>query len=79
MLYNQIIGQTEAKQRLAKMANQNRVPHALLFSGKEGSGNLATAFAFAQHLFCSQKTDAGVTGLSGPLPLAERRETFSAS
>ena len=62
MLYNQIIGQTEAKQRLAKMVNQNRVPHAILFSGKEGSGNLATAFAFAQHLFCSQKTGTGACG-----------------
>jgi len=59
MLYNQIIGQTEAKQRLAKMVNENRVPHALLFNGKDGCGNLPTAFAFAQHLFCTDKNEQG--------------------
>ena len=56
MLYSQIIGQTEAKQRLVKMVNENRVPHALLFNGKEGCGNLPMAFAFAQHLYCTNKT-----------------------
>jgi DNA polymerase-3 subunit delta' len=62
MLYNQIIGQSEAKQRLVKMVNENRVPHALLFNGKEGSGNLPSAFAFAQHLFCNTKTEQGACG-----------------
>jgi DNA polymerase-3 subunit delta' len=62
MLYNQIVGQQEAKGRLLKMVNENRVPHALLFSGNEGSGNLPVALAFAQHLFCKQKTEAGACG-----------------
>ncbi|MCE3259198.1 MAG: putative polymerase delta subunit [Bacteroidetes bacterium] len=62
MLYNSIVGQQEAKGRLLKMVNENRVPHALLFSGKEGSGNLAAALAFAQHLYCTQKTDNGACG-----------------
>lgn len=63
MLYNQIIGQPEAKLRLIKMVNENRVPHALLFSGKEGSGNLPTALAFIQHLFCTVKTETGACGI----------------
>ena len=62
MFYNQIPGQTEAKGRLLKMANQNRVPHALLLSGKEGCGNLPVAFAFAQHLYCKEKTETGACG-----------------
>jgi DNA polymerase-3 subunit delta' len=62
MLYSQIIGQTEAKQRLVKMVNENRVPHALLFNGKEGCGNLPMAFAFAQHLYCTNKTEQGACG-----------------
>jgi DNA polymerase III subunit delta' len=62
MLYNQIVGQIEAKHRLLKMVNDVRVPHALLFSGKEGSGNLPAAIAFAQHLFCSNKTEEGGCG-----------------
>lgn len=59
MLYDQIVGQQEAKQRLLKMVNEDRVPHALLFSGKDGSGNLPAAVAFAQHLYCTAKTDRG--------------------
>lgn len=59
MLYENIVGQQEAKQRLLKMVNEERVPHALLFSGKEGSGNLPAAIAFAQHLYCTEKTPQG--------------------
>jgi len=44
------------------MVNEGRVPHALLFAGKEGSGNLPAAIAFAQHLFCSEKTLHGACG-----------------
>lgn len=63
MLYANIVGQQEAKGRLLKMVNDNRVPHALLFSGKEGSGNLPAALAFAQHLYCPNKTEAGACGV----------------
>lgn len=59
MLYEQIVGQKEAKQRLLKMVNEERVPHALLFAGKDGSGNLPAAVAFAQHLYCTNKTVQG--------------------
>lgn len=63
MLYNQIIGQQEAKQRLLKMVTEERVPHALLFAGKEGSGNLPAAIAFAQHLYCNNKNAEGACGV----------------
>jgi DNA polymerase-3 subunit delta' len=59
MLYTQIIGQAEAKERLIKLVNDARVPHALLFTGKEGCGNLPMAFAFAQHLYCTQAKPDG--------------------
>lgn len=62
MLYNQIVGQQEAKHRLLKMVNEERVPHALLFAGKDGSGNLPAAMAFAQHLYCTAKTETGACG-----------------
>jgi DNA polymerase-3 subunit delta' len=62
MLYSEIIGQQEPKFRLLKMVNEERVPHALLFSGKEGSGNLPAAIAFAQHLYCKNKTEQGACG-----------------
>lgn len=59
MLYEQIVGQQEPKQRLLKMVSEERVPHALLFTGKEGSGNLPAAVAFAQHLYCTSKSESG--------------------
>lgn len=56
MLYQNIIGQNEAKTRLQKMVLDKRVPHALMFTGKEGTGNLPAALAFIQHLYCENKT-----------------------
>jgi len=47
-----IIGQREVKHRLVKMLNEKRLPHAMLFSGPDGSGNLPTALAFTQLLLC---------------------------
>ncbi|PBQ31837.1 DNA polymerase III subunit delta' [Sphingobacteriaceae bacterium] len=63
MLYEQIVGQQEPKHRLLKMVKEERVPHALLFSGKEGCGNLPTAIAFAQHLYCLDKKETGACGV----------------
>lgn len=42
------------------MLHDGRVPHALMFTGPDGSGNLPTALAFVQYLFCEhkQKEDA---------------------
>lgn len=62
MLYNQIIGQAEPKLRLLKMVNEGRVPHALMFTGREGCGNLPAAIAFVQHLYCTSKTENGACG-----------------
>jgi DNA polymerase-3 subunit delta' len=50
MLFSEIIGQQEVKQHLVEMVKQNRVSHALLFLGKEGSGALPLALAFAQYV-----------------------------
>ncbi len=55
MFLSDIVGQKEVKGRLLKMVNENRLPHALLFTGADGSGNLPTAIAFAQYLFCTNK------------------------
>lgn len=62
MHYTEIVGQIEAKERLTKMVNTNRVPHALLFSGKDGCGHLFAAITFAQHLLCKNKTDSAPCG-----------------
>ncbi len=54
MQFNQVIGQKEVKEQLAQMIQQNRLSHALLFLGKEGSGALSLAMAFAQYIVCEK-------------------------
>jgi DNA polymerase-3 subunit delta' len=50
MLFQHIIGQQAVKQHLVDMVAQNRLSHALLFLGREGSGALPLAIAFAGYV-----------------------------
>lgn len=50
MLFKNVVGQQETKLHLVEMVNQNRLSHALLFLGKEGSGALSLAIAFANYI-----------------------------
>jgi len=50
MQFTDIIGHNEVKQHLAELVEHNRLSHALLFLGKEGSGALPLAVAFAQYI-----------------------------
>jgi DNA polymerase III subunit delta' len=54
MQFAQIIGQTDLKNQLTQMVHQNRLSHALLFLGKEGTGGLPLALAFAQFITCEK-------------------------
>ena len=55
MYFKDIIGQQEVVERLVKDAQAGTVPHALLFTGPEGTGKLQTAIAFARYLLCRDK------------------------
>ncbi len=55
MLFSEIPGQVFVKEKLIQMVEQNRLSHALLFLGKEGSGALQLATALAQYITCEQK------------------------
>jgi len=55
MQFSDIIGQQAVKQRLINSVQDNRVSHAQLFLGPEGSGNLALAVAYVQYLSCENK------------------------
>jgi DNA polymerase-3 subunit delta' len=55
MQFKQIVGQAAVKQRLINTVAENRVSHAQLFLGPEGSGSLALAVAYAQYLSCEDK------------------------
>ena len=52
MQFSSIIGQRDPIAQLRSMVEQNRLSHALLFLGKEGTGALPMALAFAQFLVC---------------------------
>ncbi len=65
MLFKDIIGQAAVKQHLAEMVQQNRLSHALLFLGKEGSGALPLALAFAQFVICQPNAAEPVADLFG--------------
>ena len=47
MLFKDVIGQKSTKKHLVELVQHNRLSHALLFVGKEGSGALPLAMALA--------------------------------
>jgi len=57
MRFSKVIGQEAVKGRLIKSVKDNRVSHAQLFHGPEGSGSLALAMAYAQFLSCEDKNE----------------------
>lgn len=54
MQFNQILDHHETKERLQQLVSHNRLSHSLLFLGKEGSGALPMAIAFAQYILCER-------------------------
>lgn len=62
MLFKQVVGQVKAKMSLISMLQQQRLPHALLVLGKEGTGGLPLTLAFAQYIFCLNKQGEDACG-----------------
>ncbi|MFT4094445.1 MAG: hypothetical protein QM640_12475 [Niabella sp.] len=54
MQFKDVIGQQILKEELVDLMQENRLAHAILFLGKEGSGALPLAMAFAQYLLCEK-------------------------
>lgn len=50
MKFSEVIGQEEAQARLVSMAEEGRLPHAMLLCGPTGCGKMAIALAFASYL-----------------------------
>lgn len=62
MLFKQVAGNSAIKQNLIQQVQHNRVSHAQLFFGPEGSGTLPMAIAFAQYLSCKNRSDIDSCG-----------------
>jgi DNA polymerase-3 subunit delta' len=63
MKFSDVIGQKELGARLRKGVRESRVPHAQLFLGEEGSGNLALALAYAAYIQCQDRTEDDSCGV----------------
>ena len=55
MQFSEIVGQKVVKEHLISTVAENRVSHAQLFLGPEGSGNFALALAYAQFISCTER------------------------
>lgn len=57
MSFQKIVGQEQAKKQLQAGLRFNKVAHAYLFSGPQGTGRMTMALTFAQALFCERMTE----------------------
>lgn len=63
MFFKDVVGQDEIKQRLIRSVNEERISHAQLFSGPEGTGKIALAIAYAQYISCHNHTETDSCGV----------------
>ena len=68
MFFEQVIGQQEARQRLMKMADEGRLPHAIMLCGPQGCGKLALAVGFAQYLLSANGKQPAIDMWGEPAP-----------
>ena len=76
MQFKDIVGQLAIKQHLIEMVEQNRLSHALLFLGKDGSGALPLALAFAQFVVCQPTASPVVEDLFGGMSALETKPNY---
>lgn len=62
MHFKEIIGHQQVKDHLLQTVQDNRVSHAQLFLGPEGSGSLALALAYAQYINCENPSPTDSCG-----------------
>jgi DNA polymerase III subunit delta' len=63
MFFRQVVGHNDLKKKLIQIAADDRISHAMLFLGMEGSGSLPLALAFASYLSCVGEKDNDACGI----------------
>lgn len=63
MFFKDVIGHAHVKAHLVETTQHERVAHAQMFLGAEGSGGLALALAYAQFLLCENPTPTDSCGI----------------
>ena len=74
MFFKDVIGQEEIKKRLIRSVQEERISHAQLFTGPEGTGKLALALAFAQYVSCRNR---GETDSCGECPSCRKYQKLA--
>jgi DNA polymerase-3 subunit delta' len=63
MYFKDVVGQGSVKKRLIQSVRDERISHAQLFSGPEGTGKVAMAIAYAQYISCRNRTETDSCGV----------------
>jgi DNA polymerase-3 subunit delta' len=63
MFFKDVIGQEKVKEKLISFVRTQRISHALMFTGPEGTGKLALALAFAQYVSCRDRKETDSCGV----------------
>lgn len=74
MKFADIPGHDDIKRRLREMADNDRLPHALLLEGAEGTGKFMLARALAQYIHCTDRHDGDSCGRCAA---CRQNETFN--
>jgi len=61
-----IPGKSEIKNHLTQLVDSNKLPHAMLILGGQGTGKLAMALALASYLQCEERIDGDACGKCNP-------------
>ncbi|MDE6265777.1 MAG: DNA polymerase III subunit delta [Muribaculaceae bacterium] len=62
MRFSDITGHEAVKNQLKALADTDRIPHALLLQGKQGTGKFALARALAQYIHCENRSGGDSCG-----------------
>ncbi len=63
MFFSDIIGQEKVKKRLITSVREERISHAQLFAGPEGTGKLGLAIAYARYISCRNRSGTDSCGV----------------
>lgn len=63
MFFKDVIGQEGVKKRLIQSVQDERLSHAVMFTGPAGTGKLAMAIAWAQYISCSNRSETDSCGV----------------
>ena len=63
MFFKDVIGQEESKRLLIQEVREDRIPHARLICGPEGTGKMPLAIAYARYICCTNRGEHDACGV----------------